>query len=82
MHACFARLWPHVPQEQKEYLRGCITAKREDGDLAADAIHRAGLAARDKFLNERVRNEPAAQRTSVEPAAETRPAPNVRIRRL
>jgi hypothetical protein len=82
MHACFTRHWSAMPEERKEYLRGCMMAAR-DGNLSKDAIHRAGLAARDKFLALTTRNEtPSAQRLTVEPVAETPPAPDVRIRRL
>jgi hypothetical protein len=77
MHACFARLWPQVPQEEKEYWRGCITAARDGDHPSTDAIHRAGLAARDKYLNEVERSIAAPA-----PAAEARPAPDARIRRL
>jgi hypothetical protein len=82
MHACFEKRWAEVPEDQKEYLRGCIMASR-GGDLPVDAIHRAGLAARDKFLNDMKRQEPvSAQRPQAEPAGATPPAPDVRIRRL
>ena len=77
MHACFARHWAQVPEEDKEYLRGCITAAR-DGVRGLDALDRAGLAAREKYLDRMDRsNAPPAT-----PAPAASPAPDVRIRRL
>ena len=84
MHACFERHWAQMPEEAKEYLRGCIQAARNT--RAVDEIDRAGMAARDKYLNQMERNEaPPARHSPVEapqPSREMRPDPDVRIRRL
>jgi hypothetical protein len=83
MHACFERNWALVPEEEKEYLRGCILAMREGGRLSPQALHRAGLARREQYLKQMERNElPSAPRSLIAPSGETLPAPDIRIRRL
>ncbi len=81
MHACFERWWPRVPEEEKEFLRGCVIAAR-DGASAVGDLHRAGAAARENYLKR------TKQASSPEPQVSTRsevaapPEPVVRIRRL
>jgi hypothetical protein len=81
MHACFERWWPRVPEEEKEFLRGCVIAAR-DGASAVGDLHRAGAAARENYL------KLTEQAPSPEPQVSTRsevaapPEPVVRIRRL
>src|SRR4029079_9810309 len=80
MHACYARLWPLVPEENKEYLRGCILAARDGA--AADEIVRAAEARRADYLKSlEPNNGPAAspRRADDNPAA--RPV-EVRLRGL
>ncbi len=83
MHACFARLWPLVPDEQKEYLRGCARAVNGDGDLSMDAVDRAGRAAREEYLKRMAeRARPPAAVVPVSPDVAIAPQPEARIRRL
>lgn len=80
MHACFARLWPLVPEENKEYLRGCILAARDGA--AGDEIIRAADARRADYLKSlEPKSVPAAlpRRADDNRAA---PSADVRIRRL
>ena len=77
MHACFARHWAQVPEEDKEYLRGCITAAC-GGVRGLDALDRAGLAAREKYRDRMERSNAPP----VTAAPEAAPDPEVRIRRL
>ena len=85
MHACFDRLWPLVPEEDKELLRGGITAKRDGA--TDDEIIRGAQARRAAYLKSL---EPAdvdtdaTELASSPAAAESLAAPlaEVRIRRL
>ena len=80
MHACFERLWPLVPEEEKEYLRGCIKAAQNT--RSRGAIHKAGIAARDACLRDTARLAAPAAAPQAEPARASAPAPEVRLRRL
>jgi hypothetical protein len=42
---CHRRHWPLVPEDEREYLRACIKAAKHT--RSPEAIHRAGIAARD-----------------------------------
>jgi hypothetical protein len=48
MHACFERLWPLVPEADKEFLRGGILAKCDGA--AGDEIIRSAEARRADYL--------------------------------
>jgi hypothetical protein len=81
MHACFQRLWPLVPEEQKEYLRACIMAAKDT--RSKEAIHRAGIAARDACLKRQKEIEAAsAAQQQAQPARAVPGDPEVRVRRL
>jgi hypothetical protein len=80
MHACFERHWALVPEEDREYLRGGILAKRDGA--AGDEIIRAAEARRADYLKSlEANNAPAASplRADDNQAA---PPMEVRIRRL
>ena len=80
-HACFKRLWPLMPEEEKEYLRACITAAQTT--RSAPAIHRAGIAARDEQLKRQAQiTAPLAAPAMTNSAPATAAAPDVRVRRL
>jgi hypothetical protein len=53
MHACFERHWWSLPEEEKEYWRGCLTAAATA--RRPEELHEAGLAARDACLNSKTR---------------------------
>ena len=76
--ACFDRCWPLVPEEEKEYLRACIRAAQHT--RSRDAIHRAGVAARDAYLNLQARMGAASDRPAATPPRAA--APDARVRRL
>ncbi len=78
-HACFERMWPQVPEDIKEFFRGCILAARET--RSPEAIRRAGIARRAEYL--RLTEEVAALRAAAgKPARAPHPAGPLRIRRL
>jgi hypothetical protein len=80
-HACFQQLWPLVPEQEKEYVRGCITASKVT--RSPQALHQAGVAARDACLKrmESV-TPPAAARDAARPVREVASDPEIRVRRL
>jgi hypothetical protein len=81
MRACFERLWPLVPEENKQLLRGGIIAKRDGA--ADDEIIRSAKARREQYLKQMERTETLpAQRPPVEPARAAAVDPEIRIRRL
>ena len=80
MHACFARVWPLVPEDDKEYLRGCITAWRNDRSAPMVSVDRAGRAAREEYLGRMA--ERALPPEPPVPDVAITPQPEARIRRL
>jgi hypothetical protein len=68
-----------VPEEEKEFVRGRIKAMKTT--RSPEALHRAGVAAREACLK---RRETVAPPTAAHEAAqpEVQPVANVRIRRL
>ena len=86
MHACFTRHWALVPEDQKEYLRGCLKALKHT--KSPDELHRAGVAAREAYLQHQARIDALfAASGQGKPVAAARPEPDAapsepRIRRL
>jgi hypothetical protein len=86
--ACFTRLWALMPEDEKEYWRGCIKAAKHTRVPAE--MHRAGEAARDACLKDKERIDALmAASAKAKPAAVPPPEaagvptePDVRIRRL
>ena len=77
--ACFTRHWRLVPEDEKEYLRACLRAANDT--RSPDAIHRAGIAARDACLKRQ--DKIAAMSARPTPSAnDGPPAPDARVRRL
>ena len=87
MHACFTRHWSLVPEERKEYLRGCIDGGARRAIVSKDAhpSRRRSRGARQVLwlMTTRSGRRASARRLTVEPVArDRRLAPDVRIRRL
>ena len=84
MHACFTRHWAQIPEDQKEWLRGAIVARREGA--SGDAVVRAADARRAEYLQLQERINPGAEPTAPlqggADVAAAAPMPNARIRRL
>lgn len=80
MHACFERLWPLVPEADKELLRGGIVAKR-DGAAGDEIIRRAEARRADYLKSFEANNVPAASPRRADDNQATSPV-GVRIRRL
>jgi hypothetical protein len=73
MHACFTRQWALMPEEDKEYVRGCI--KAAPSARSTEELDRAGVAARDAYIANMQRLPAKA-----EPAAPPRAAPEPNTR--
>ncbi|MGH9595020.1 MAG: hypothetical protein ACRD5L_18150 [Bryobacteraceae bacterium] len=82
MHACFALHWPRVPEDKKEYLRGCVRAAKTT--RSPEAIHRGGLAAVEDYAKWQARMAAmSAKHAAPAPVVRAQtPEPDVRVRRL
>ena len=78
--ACFQRFWPLVPEETKEYVRGCIRAAQHTRD--PQEIGRAGMAAHDACLKRLAKTRRRRSRRMRRSRPERQSAPDVRVRRL
>ena len=83
MHACFTRHWAPIPEDQKEWLRGAIVAKRE-GATAMRCCAPPMRAARSicNCRSGSMRGRSRLLRCRVADVADAAPMPNARIRRL